>query len=289
MAEGRILSKRVSKSDKVASLSSDTARMFYCMIIPWLDVEGRLEANPRLMKGDIAPLLDHITKEKIESLLVELDDAGLIILYEVDNKQYLQLVKFDENQPNLRKDREKKSLIPKAPATKKQPPAELRQDSGEAPAELPHKINISKDNIREAKGTPEELPLVDNSPEEEKTTDEKNAVLKDLYETLDEATKKCKSYQESMEIVNFVKANIYGRNPKAITHVLKSLIKNKESVEKITPWLNSALLTHKGGEDKNYNAADYQKAAEEFKKPGMFSLGDIFKGIQLKTMPAAAH
>lgn len=287
MAEGRILSKRVSKSDKVASLSSDTARMFYCMIIPWLDVEGRLEANPRLMKGDIAPLLDHITKEKIESLLVELDDAGLIILYEVDNKQYLQLVKFDENQPNLRKDREKKSLIPKAPATKKQPPAELRQESGEAPAELPHKINISKDNIREAKGTPEQPQPVDNSPVEEKTEPVKNAFFTEMEKEFSEVMTKIKAkydYKEQLEIQNWIKSNYKGKHPQALIHTLNSIVIEKRPEK---PDISISLYLDKviNLENQNYNYADFLKKQEEFKKPGPVSIGDIFAGIKLH----AAH
>jgi hypothetical protein len=257
------------------------------MIIPWLDVEGRLEANPRLMKGDIAPLLDHITKEKIESLLVELDDAGLIILYEVDNKQYLQLVKFDENQPNLRKDREKKSLIPKAPATKKQPPAELRQESGEAPAELPHKINISKDNIREAKGTPEQPQPVDNSPVEEKTEPVKNAFFTEMEKEFSEVMTKIKAkydYKEQLEIQNWIKSNYKGKHPQALIHTLNSIVIEKRPEK---PDISISLYLDKviNLENQNYNYADFLKKQEEFKKPGPVSIGDIFAGIKLH----AAH
>ncbi len=52
MADGRILSKRVTRSDKIASLSSDTARMIYSWLIPYLDVEGRIEADSiRICEG----------------------------------------------------------------------------------------------------------------------------------------------------------------------------------------------------------------------------------------------
>jgi hypothetical protein len=43
MAEGRILSRRISRSHKLAALSSDTARMIYSWLIPYLDVEGRMD------------------------------------------------------------------------------------------------------------------------------------------------------------------------------------------------------------------------------------------------------
>lgn len=81
MADGRIVSKRISRSEKIASLTSDTARMFYTWLIPYLDVEGRIEGNPKLLKGDICPLLDHVTISVIDAILTELDAIGLIVLY----------------------------------------------------------------------------------------------------------------------------------------------------------------------------------------------------------------
>jgi hypothetical protein len=117
--------------------------MFYSWIIPHLDVEGRIEADPKLLKSDIVPLLDHFTAKTIQNILIELHSSGLIILFEAEGNQYLQLVKFNENQKNLRKDREAPSVIPEAPA-------EVGHNSGEAPAEVGHKIKIKRSlSIRE--------------------------------------------------------------------------------------------------------------------------------------------
>ena len=144
MADGRMLSKRVTRSDKVSALSSDTARMIYSWLIPYTDVEGRMEANPRLLKGDIAPLLDHITPSVINDVLCELHEIGLIILYSSDEaKQYLQITQFEDNQKNLRKDREAPSRIPPPVADK------VRINSGVSPEEVPPKIKINK-SLRES-------------------------------------------------------------------------------------------------------------------------------------------
>jgi hypothetical protein len=148
MAEGRIVSKRISRSEKVASLSSDTVRMFYTWMIPYLDVEGRMDSNPLLMKADIAPLLPHVTEKSIRSILDELYASGLIILYQVNGNSFLQLTKFDENQPNLRKDREANSKIP-APT-----PETLRSCSGPTPDLVPPKL-------REVKGREEKDKFLD--------------------------------------------------------------------------------------------------------------------------------
>lgn len=143
MAEGRMLSKRISRSDKLAALKSDTSRMIYTWLIPYLDVEGRLEANVDLLKADIAPLLKHITPKIIQRILIELHDNELILLYNINDKQYLQLVQFDEHQKNLRKDREAQSKIPEPT------PESLRTNSGLTPSSLPP--NIREVKIREEK------------------------------------------------------------------------------------------------------------------------------------------
>lgn len=324
MAEGRILSKRVTKSDKIAALGSDTSRMFYSWIIPYLDVEGRMEANTRLMKGEIAPLLDHITPEKIQEILDELNRAELIVLYEINKKQYLQLMKFDENQPNLRKDREKKSVIPKPPEIKKQvqaqlrqaagvtpaelrpdsrgipsaireasaeaqavlrpgaadAPAAIRQNAGTAPAALPQKINIKEGNIREAKTEEAAFPAVDNSASVPQTVPVENAFFKELNKEFSGIMEKIRlryDYKQQQHIENWIKSNYRGKHPQAMIHTLNALTKTPDTVRDIEKYLDKIIAV----ENQNYNYNDFQKKADELKKPGMFSIGDIFAGIKL--------
>lgn len=136
MAEGRMLSKRISRSEKVAALKNDTHRMIYTWLIAYLDVEGRMEVNPALMKADIAPLLDHITAKNLSDILVALHDIGLIILYSINGKEYLQLTQFDEHQKNLRKDKEAPCKIPALT------PESVRTNSGPTPELVPPKIKI---------------------------------------------------------------------------------------------------------------------------------------------------
>jgi hypothetical protein len=149
MADGRILSKRISRSNRVAQLKNDTQRMIYTWLIPYLDVEGRLEAQIDLLKADIAPLLKHITPRIIGDTLKELHAVGLIILYDINDKQYLQLTQFEPHQKNLRKDREASSVIP--PPL----PEQLRSDAGVTPESLHPsraraevKRSLREDNIR---------------------------------------------------------------------------------------------------------------------------------------------
>ena len=281
MADGRILSKRISKSDKVANLSSDTARMIYSWIIPYLDVDGPMEANTRLMKGEIAPLLDHITPEKIQEILIEFNSAGLIILYEVENKQYLQLIKFDENQPNLRKDREKKSIIPTPPDKKKTTPAKLRQNSGEAPAELPHKINIREVNIREANTREEEKPSpVDNS-KKESSSEKPEAQLQELQSLVNQIQEK----YPKLPIFKFIQTHNKDHSG-AMVHTLKSLLAHEIKVPD-PPVLMKYLETTIKIENGKYNAMDEERKCNEFKRDGnpMEALIGMISNIG-KQMPA---
>jgi hypothetical protein len=259
-----MLSKRVTRSGKVSALSSDTARMIYSWLIPYTDVEGRMEADPRLLKADIAPLLDHITPEVINRVLLELHKICLIVLYSSDDgsKQYLQITKFEDNQKNLRKDREAASRIPPPSADK------VRQDSGETPAELPP--NIREVKLREAKETPAEVRQESSPVDNSNGNAQKEAFFKNYKIVMDEFTENIQDTRYLRQITLFVESHISNRHPEAIQHCLNSLIKQLKSgvkVDKPKAYLEAALKI----EDGKYNARDHEGRAAEFKKPGEFT------------------
>lgn len=111
MARGRMIDKRIAKSDKFAALSLERSRVLYFMIYPHLDCEGRYSADPRDIKEDCCPRLPYTISQVADSL-IDLHNVGLIRLYEVDNKAYLEADRFGDFQPGLRKDREAPSDIP---------------------------------------------------------------------------------------------------------------------------------------------------------------------------------
>ena len=117
MATGRMLRKRLSKSKKFAALKTDAARCLYCMIYPHTDVEGRVEAEPVILRGEVLPYLNW-DNEKIEMCLHDLHQVGLIILYEIDGNSYAQFIRFEDFQ-TLDKKKEAKSQIPPPPKTKR--------------------------------------------------------------------------------------------------------------------------------------------------------------------------
>lgn len=111
MPEGRMLKKRISDSKRLGALRSDSARLLYTWLLPHLDVEGRYSADPDLIKGHIFPKVKSMTLQKINKLLYELAEQGLIILYKSDGEIYLNLKKFHEFQ-KIDREREAKSKIP---------------------------------------------------------------------------------------------------------------------------------------------------------------------------------
>ena len=136
MAEGRMLKRVISTSPRLAALKNDTHRLIYTWLIPFLDREGRFSADARIVKGNVAPLLDHITTKIIDAALRDMAVNNLIVLYEVNGNKYLQLQRFEKHQ-NIRKDHERASDIP----------APLPADDGRTTGELPADDGRTTDNV----------------------------------------------------------------------------------------------------------------------------------------------
>jgi hypothetical protein len=150
MPEGRMLKKCISESKSLGNLSSDSARLLYTWLIPFLDVEGRYSADPEIIKGHIFPKIKSMTISKIQKLLSDLNTAGLIILYNFNDEVYLQLTKFHEHQ-KLDPTKEGKSKIP-APKLEDIENKATPEDSRVTPEKSSlSKDKLSKDKLREEK------------------------------------------------------------------------------------------------------------------------------------------
>lgn len=110
MARGRMIDKSIRKSKKLRGLKSDKNRLLYFMIYPHVDVEGRFSADPEEIKIECVPLLPY-TKQQIGLAVIDLDDVGLINLYIINNKSYLEITRFSDFN-KVRKDKESESSIP---------------------------------------------------------------------------------------------------------------------------------------------------------------------------------
>lgn len=97
MAEGRMLKREISDSKKLGQLKSDRARVLYFMMLPHLDIKGRLKADPEQIKGQICTMLPYSVKS-IQSALEALHNVGLILLYQNGEAQFLEYTRFEDFQ-----------------------------------------------------------------------------------------------------------------------------------------------------------------------------------------------
>jgi len=155
MAKGRMINRRISKSDKLAALAKDRYRVIYFMIYPHLDREGRFSADPRDIKEDCCPRLRYSVKDISESLSA-LHKVGLINLYKVNEKQYLEASRFDDFQVGLHKDREAPSEIPPNSGLNPESSGNCRTGAEKVPLNLNVNLNLNK--ILKVKVNKEENP-----------------------------------------------------------------------------------------------------------------------------------
>lgn len=81
MAQRRMISRRITESDKILALKgNDRARFIYAALLPYTDKAGRVNVNPKGLAGTIFEGFEWTTDEITEALQA-LARVGLITLY----------------------------------------------------------------------------------------------------------------------------------------------------------------------------------------------------------------
>lgn len=94
----RILKDSLCTSETIDILTAEEERLFYRIIVQ-CDDYGRMEANPLIIRSRCYPLKsDVITCNQVFTWLNGLKNAGLLKLYLVDGKQYLQVTTWEKHQ-----------------------------------------------------------------------------------------------------------------------------------------------------------------------------------------------
>ena len=109
MARGRMLSKSISLSEQVHSLS-DNAQLLFTWMIAHADDQGRLLGNPNNIKGRVVPLKKW-SEPSIFKYLVEMANEDLIFLWFQGGNFYIQFIKWYDHQ-TLQTDRITPSKYP---------------------------------------------------------------------------------------------------------------------------------------------------------------------------------
>ena len=100
MAANRIL-KDWTESDKVNTLSAN-AEVFFTRLIMKADDYGVFHGNPKLLKANLFPLKDAMRDTDITRWIIECSTAGLILVYKVSEREYVQIINFGQRLRSMR-------------------------------------------------------------------------------------------------------------------------------------------------------------------------------------------
>ena len=117
----RILKESICSSDNLDKLSNFQENVFYRLIVN-CDDYGRMDARPRILVSRLYPLRD-IREAQINDALQALSSAGLVILYSVGGKPFVQMKTWERHQQI----RAKKSKYPAPESGKTEPDINCNQ------------------------------------------------------------------------------------------------------------------------------------------------------------------
>lgn len=104
MARIRSVKPEFCTSEAIAKLTRDV-RLHFIQLWTYADDYGRGKDEPRVIKGAIWPLDDDVTPDLVEQWQCALAEAGRIVRYAVDGRQFFEVVNWPEHQkPNRRTD-----------------------------------------------------------------------------------------------------------------------------------------------------------------------------------------
>lgn len=108
MAQKRLVNKKISINEDIASLDIK-AQLLFTWMIPHADDLGLLPFSPRTIKALVVPMWDD-TAEDIGIHLESIWKTGVIEVIEFNGDKFIHLKSFDENQ-TLKKDRQPQTIL----------------------------------------------------------------------------------------------------------------------------------------------------------------------------------
>lgn len=112
----RVVRQGILTSEDVNKLSW-AAEVFYRRLFSRADDFGRYDARPSILRADLYALkLDRVSEPDVVKWMGECSEAGLLRVYTVNGKAYLEVLKFDQRL------RAMKSKYPAPPDTERQHP-----------------------------------------------------------------------------------------------------------------------------------------------------------------------
>jgi hypothetical protein len=98
MMPNRILKETIRTSDTIDQLSPEAEVCWYRLLTA-VDDFGRMDARPKILRATLFPLrLDTVTEAKMDKWLADMERVGLIAIYQVDKRPYLQVITWEHHQ-----------------------------------------------------------------------------------------------------------------------------------------------------------------------------------------------
>lgn len=285
-SKGRMVTKDVSNSKKIAALSPEAAVLFF-LSIPHLNSFGKMHAGPAYIKEIVCPLIPYLTLKKIPRLLSEISLKTNVKWFEKDGRYWLHAIKFLVEHQNLRSDRLGPDELPTY-TTKVSPepvPNQSRTSSDLVPSEVEVEAEVNnslKKRIITAGSSISEnvdensLPKKDddNFDEREKAEFLKNkAHLRKQCEILIN-TFKDRGNGQDFDPLKFILSAVKSKIPiEVYKKVLNSMVKQKDKIKKPNAWMISVLKK----EERGHHYAEALKKHYEIKSQGIpESVGEVF-------------
>jgi hypothetical protein len=98
----RILREGILSSDAVNALSLG-AEVFYRRLMSVVDDFGRFDGRVNILRASLyAVKLDKVSEKEIENWINECVNQNLLLMYVVDNKQFVEVVKFNQQKRTMK-------------------------------------------------------------------------------------------------------------------------------------------------------------------------------------------
>jgi len=93
----RVIKDSITCSKEIDSLTWFEEVLFYRLIVK-VDDFGRFYADPQIIKSELFPRKEDLTKKAVEDALKKIEKVGLIRTYNWDGSSYLEIVKWSQHQ-----------------------------------------------------------------------------------------------------------------------------------------------------------------------------------------------
>ncbi len=97
MAQKRMIDKKISVSEDVATLTT-AGQLLFTWMIPHADDVGLLPFTARSIKALVTPMNDDFTVETIGNHLEDMVKAGLLEVFEWEKDKFLRIINFHQHQ-----------------------------------------------------------------------------------------------------------------------------------------------------------------------------------------------